>query len=138
MNKRIKEQTGLKAYIYIDGSVINNGTENIAGLAGINIYDENYNFIDKTYVSLDNWITAANLLALLVIHDCFNVETLTDNENICDRYVVPQVAICPDLKLGHNRYKALCTSKPSSGLHKKKSGLEFFFNCELQRRTIAH
>ncbi|PKK77668.1 hypothetical protein RhiirC2_706433 [Rhizophagus irregularis] len=58
MNKRIKELNGLKAYIYIDGSVINSGTENIA----------------------DNWITTAKaetlafllaLLAEIMIFQCW-------------------------------------------------------------------
>ncbi|PKC54660.1 hypothetical protein RhiirA1_476895 [Rhizophagus irregularis] len=68
-----------KVYIYIDGSVINSGTENIEGLAGINIYDNEHNFINEIYFSIENWIspikaeTAAFLIALII---AFNVENV--------------------------------------------------------------
>ncbi|CAB4390898.1 unnamed protein product [Rhizophagus irregularis] len=145
-----------KVYIYIDGSVINSGTENIEGLAGINIYDNEHNFIDEMYFSIENWIspikveTAAFLIALIIAFNVENVKIFTDSENVYRKYynivkensiygarkilkeenniymwalirqmlvkdkiivptlikikahadVVPQVAICPDLKLG--------------------------------------
>ncbi|GBC20729.2 hypothetical protein GLOIN_2v1479662 [Rhizophagus irregularis DAOM 181602=DAOM 197198] len=81
-----------KVYIYIDGSVINSGTENIEGLAGINIYDNEHNFIDEMYFSIENWIspikaeTAAFLIALIIAFNVENVKIFTDSENVYRKY----------------------------------------------------
>jgi hypothetical protein len=55
INNKVKENSsnGKKIHIYIDGSVINSGSENIVGLAGLNVYEENHNLIDELYAIIE-------------------------------------------------------------------------------------
>ncbi|CAB5387185.1 unnamed protein product [Rhizophagus irregularis] len=68
------------------------GTENIKGLAGINVYDKNHNFIDEIYFSIENWIssvkaeTFAFLIMLIIGYNVENVEIMTDSEVVYNRY----------------------------------------------------
>ncbi|CAB5350373.1 unnamed protein product [Rhizophagus irregularis] len=54
INNKVKENSsnGKKIHIYIDGSVINSGSENIVGLADLNVYNHNltelYAMIEKS------------------------------------------------------------------------------------------
>ncbi|CAB4441046.1 unnamed protein product [Rhizophagus irregularis] len=92
MNINLKIKSLEKVYVYIDGSVINSGTENIEGLAGINVYDKNHNFIDEIYFSIENWIssvkaeTFAFLIMLIIGYNVENVEIMTDSEVVYNRY----------------------------------------------------
>ncbi|GBC39515.2 hypothetical protein GLOIN_2v1480544 [Rhizophagus irregularis DAOM 181602=DAOM 197198] len=70
----------------------NSGTENIAGISGVCVYDENHLILDEIYVSVENWITPAKtetlafLIALIVCHRCDNVIIYTDCESVYNRY----------------------------------------------------
>ncbi|PKY60956.1 hypothetical protein RhiirA4_485319 [Rhizophagus irregularis] len=92
INNKLKNLNGKNVHIYIDGSVINSGSENILGMAGLNFYNENHNLIDEMYVTVENWITPikaetlAFLIALILIYNIDNVYIYTDSETICKRF----------------------------------------------------
>ncbi|CAB4443559.1 unnamed protein product [Rhizophagus irregularis] len=68
------------------------GSENIAGIAGLNIYNEDYDLMDELYISVENWITLTKaenpciLLALVIGFNCDNISVFTDNKNVYNRY----------------------------------------------------
>ncbi|PKY62426.1 hypothetical protein RhiirA4_488871, partial [Rhizophagus irregularis] len=70
------------------GSVINNGTENIDGIAGLHFYDKDHILLEEFYVNIEHWISSSKaevtsfILALLIIYNISNVEIITDNEFI--------------------------------------------------------
>ncbi|CAG8754744.1 12918_t:CDS:2, partial [Rhizophagus irregularis] len=39
------------------GSVINNGTENIDGIAGLHFYNKDHKLIDEFYINIEHWIS---------------------------------------------------------------------------------
>lgn len=87
MNKKLLNLNELdKKFVYIDGSVVFSGTENVAGLSGINVYDGNHNLIDEIYINIENWIFPlkselfAFVIALLITHNINNVMVITDSE----------------------------------------------------------
>lgn len=93
INKKLKAlDENDKKYLYVDGSVILSGTVNIAGLSGINIYDENHNFIDEIYINIENWISPlkaesiAFFIVLLIAYDVNNVYIMTDSELVFNRF----------------------------------------------------
>ncbi|CAB5384533.1 unnamed protein product [Rhizophagus irregularis] len=92
INDKIIKQDKKRVHIYVDGSVVNSGTENIAGISGVCVYDENHLILDEIYVSVENWITPAKTetlafsIALIVCHRCDNVIIYTDCESVYNRY----------------------------------------------------
>ncbi|CAG8775366.1 21530_t:CDS:2, partial [Rhizophagus irregularis] len=57
------------------GSVINNGTENIDGIAGLHFYDKDHKLIDEFYVNIEHWISPSKaevtsfILTLIIVHN---------------------------------------------------------------------
>ncbi|CAB5374662.1 unnamed protein product [Rhizophagus irregularis] len=88
INYKLIQQLGEQIFIYIDGSVINNGTENIDGIAGLHFYDKDHKLIDEFYVNIEHWISPSKaevtsfIIALIIVHNISNVEIITDNEFI--------------------------------------------------------
>ncbi|CAB4381960.1 unnamed protein product [Rhizophagus irregularis] len=92
INYKLIQQYGEQIFVYIDGSVINNGTENIDGIAGLHFYDKNHKLIEEFYVNIEHWISPSKaevtsfILALLIVHNINNVELITDNEFILNYF----------------------------------------------------
>ncbi|PKK56691.1 hypothetical protein RhiirC2_828242, partial [Rhizophagus irregularis] len=92
INYKLIQQFGEQIFIYIDGSVINNGTENIDGIAGLHFYDKDHNLIEEFYVNIEHWISPSKaevtsfILALLVVYNINNVDIITDNEFILNYF----------------------------------------------------
>ncbi|CAB5313655.1 unnamed protein product [Rhizophagus irregularis] len=94
--RRIKERiTSTKSkeiLFYIDGSVRDQGTENIASIFGIMIYDDDNRLIDKYFSTLEQWITAikaetmAFFTTLLMIPPGKKCTIYTDCQNIINNY----------------------------------------------------
>ncbi|GBC34051.2 hypothetical protein GLOIN_2v1846731 [Rhizophagus irregularis DAOM 181602=DAOM 197198] len=88
INYKLIQQLGEQIFVYIDGSVINNGTENIDGIAGLHFYDKDHKLIDEFYVNIEHWISPSKaevtsfIIALIIVHNISNVEIITDNEFI--------------------------------------------------------
>ncbi|CAB5387957.1 unnamed protein product [Rhizophagus irregularis] len=92
INYKLIQQFGDRIFVYIDGSVINNGTENIDGIAGLHFYDKDHKLIDEFYVNIEHWISPSKaevtsfILALIIVHNISNVEIITDNEFILNYF----------------------------------------------------
>lgn len=92
INTKLRNSNGKQVNIYIDGSVINSGSKNIAGIAGLNFYDENHNLLDEMYISIESWVspikaeTFAFLIALIVGYNIENIIIHTDSETVCKRF----------------------------------------------------
>ncbi|CAB4445623.1 unnamed protein product [Rhizophagus irregularis] len=88
INSKLIHQHGEQIFVYIDGSVINNGTENIDGIAGLHFYDKDHILFEEFYVNIEHWISPSKaevtsfILALLIIYNINNVKIITDNEFI--------------------------------------------------------
>ncbi|CAG8703888.1 17183_t:CDS:2 [Rhizophagus irregularis] len=83
---------GNNTYFYEDGSVRNQGTENINSIFGVMIYDENNNLIDKYFSTIEQWITSikaetmAFFTALLMIPPGKKCTVYTDCQNIVNNF----------------------------------------------------
>ncbi|CAB5350229.1 unnamed protein product [Rhizophagus irregularis] len=92
INYKLIQQFGEQIFVYIDGSVINNGTENIDGIASLHFYDKDHKLIDEFYVNIEHWISPSKaevtsfILALIIVHNISNVEIITDNEFILNYF----------------------------------------------------
>ncbi|GBC32176.2 kinase-like domain-containing protein [Rhizophagus irregularis DAOM 181602=DAOM 197198] len=94
--KRIKDRIKLDSsnniHVYIDGSVINNGRENITSIFGITIYDDKERLIDKYFSTIEQWLTStkaetmAFFVALLLINEDKNFIIYTDSSNVIKNY----------------------------------------------------
>ncbi|CAB5369186.1 unnamed protein product [Rhizophagus irregularis] len=94
--KRIKDRIKLDSsnniHVYIDGSVINNGSENITSIFGITIYDDKERLIDKYFSTIEQWLTStkaetmAFFVALLLINEDKNFIIYTDSSNVIKNY----------------------------------------------------
>lgn len=93
INQKILQLHSRNCYIYIDGSVRGNATENIQGISGLRVYDDNYNIIDELYITIENWIsllkaeTVIFLISLLITFSCHNVQILSDSELVINRFL---------------------------------------------------
>ncbi|CAB5382454.1 unnamed protein product [Rhizophagus irregularis] len=94
--KRIKDRIKLDSsnniHIYIDGSVIDNRSENIKSIFGITIYDDKERLIDKYFSMIEQWLTStkaetmAFFVALLLINKDKNFIIYTDSSNVIKNY----------------------------------------------------
>ncbi|GET54035.1 hypothetical protein GLOIN_2v1846731 [Rhizophagus irregularis DAOM 181602=DAOM 197198] len=75
INYKLIQQLGEQIFVYIDGSVINNGTENIDGIAGLHFYDKDHKLIDEFYINIEHWISPSKaevtsfIIALIIVHN---------------------------------------------------------------------
>ncbi|CAG8747834.1 22819_t:CDS:1, partial [Rhizophagus irregularis] len=107
INSKLIQQHGEQIFVYIDGSVINNGTENINGMAGLHFYDKDHKLIEEFYVNIEHWISPSKaevtsfILALLIVHNINNIEIIADNEFIlnCFNEIIGKTEIYNTRKL---------------------------------------
>ncbi|CAB4418122.1 unnamed protein product [Rhizophagus irregularis] len=89
---RIKIDSSNNIHVYIDGSVIDNGSENIKSIFGITIYDDKERLIDKYFSTIEQWLTStkaetmAFFIALLLINEDKNFIVYTDSSNVIKNY----------------------------------------------------
>ncbi|CAB4482991.1 unnamed protein product [Rhizophagus irregularis] len=89
---RIKLDSSNNIHVYIDGSVIDNGSENIKSIFGITIYDDKERLIDKYFSTIEQWLTStkaetmAFFVALLLINEDKNFIIYTDSSNVIKNY----------------------------------------------------
>ncbi|POG60799.1 hypothetical protein GLOIN_2v1787415 [Rhizophagus irregularis DAOM 181602=DAOM 197198] len=89
---RIKLDNSNNIHVYIDGSVIDNGSENIKSIFGITIYDDKERLIDKYFSTIEQWLTStkaetmAFFVALLLINEDKNFIIYTDSSNVIKNY----------------------------------------------------